>query len=93
MPFTGEDADVGAPEGGVAQGVAHRIDGAVDVTQVVRKLEHLVPARRRRRRRVLLVARRQRLQRKSTKTGYFLDVWHRCGASSIQAEILSLAPP
>ena len=34
-PAAGEDAQVGPPEGGVAQRVQHRVDGGVDVAEVV----------------------------------------------------------
>ena len=35
MKATAQDAPVGASEGGVAQRVAYRVDGAVDVAQPV----------------------------------------------------------
>lgn len=41
VPLAGEDADVGAPEGGVAQGVAHGVDGRVDVAQGVEEVPQL----------------------------------------------------
>lgn len=41
VPLAGEDADVGAPEGGVAQSVAHGVDGRVDVAQGVEEVPQL----------------------------------------------------
>jgi len=56
VPFTGEDADVGAPEGSVTQGVADGVDGAVNVAEVVAKVPQFL------RKAVVVLARRQRFE-------------------------------
>jgi len=40
VPLALEYPHVGHAERGVAQGVAHRVDGAVDVAQVIEKVPH-----------------------------------------------------
>ena len=56
VPFTGENADVGAPEGSVTQSVADGIDGAVYVAEVVAKVPQFLGET------VVLLARRQRFE-------------------------------
>jgi len=41
VPFAGEDADVGASKGGIAEGIAHGIYGRVDVAEGIKEIPQL----------------------------------------------------
>lgn len=42
MPLAGENPHVGSPEGSVTQCIAHGVNGAVDITQVIEEVPELL---------------------------------------------------